>query len=180
MARGPKPQPAAVKLQRGSSRRRVADDALGGAGHAGAVAAPAWLKGEALKIWASKASALTSAKLLAETDATAFGRYCRNLADWLRYKAVLDEKGDTYSVTTASGLVIRPRPEFLMADRVERQLLAAEDRFGLNPAERQRIYAARASRPEAGDLFGGPRAENPATPAAEPARPAQGPIGLLN
>jgi hypothetical protein len=74
-----------------------------------------------------------------------------------------------------------------MADRLDRMMLAFEDRFGLNPAERQRIMAARANTGAPGDLFGGQqgkeaerRPDDPATPAAEAAEPIEGPIGLLN
>jgi P27 family predicted phage terminase small subunit len=182
VARGPKPKPAAIKRQRASSGRPVVEDALPVAPvSAGAIAAPTWLKDEALEIWNGRAAALTNAKLLTEADATAFGRYCRNLARWLKMQKALDETTEIYSVTTASGTVHRPRPEFLIADRLERQLLAIEDRFGLNPSERQRIFAARANSGGTGDLFDAPaRPGDPAAKPTEPARPIEGPIGLLN
>ncbi|RCL02186.1 MAG: hypothetical protein JSC189_000733 [Candidatus Tokpelaia sp. JSC189] len=41
-----------------------------------------------------------------------------------------------------------------IADRLERQLISAEDKFGLNPPEQQRIFAARAAGSNIGDLFG--------------------------
>lgn len=181
MARGPKPQPAAVKRQRGSSRRPIVDDQVQTVS-AGGVAAPKWLEAEGLEIWRAKAPLLSAARLLTEADALAFGRYCRNLARWLKMQTALDLNGETYSVETASGVVHRPRPEFLIADRVERQLLATEDRFGLNPAERQRIFAARAASGATGDLFQSdpaPRPGDPATPAAQAAQPIESPVGML-
>lgn len=183
--RGPHPQPASVKRQRASSRRPVVEDApaeIVGV-EVGGVKAPSWLKADGLLIWNRLAPVLSQAKLLTVADAETFGRYCRNFATWLRAQLVLDKDGITYMVKTASGDVHRPRPEFLIADRVERQLLAAEDRFGLNPAERQRIFAARAATPGADDLFGNRQGErrsgDPATPPAEPARPIVGPVGML-
>lgn len=183
--RGPKPKPAAVKRQRASSGRPVVDDAMPTVTAApatiGGVAAPNWLDGEGLEIWNGKAPTLAAAKLLTEADAIAFGRYCRNLARWLKMQRALDQDTETYSVTTASGTVHRPRPEFLIADRIERQLLAAEDRFGLNPAERQRIFAARAAGGDSGDLFGSKaRDGDAAAKAAEAAKPIESPVGLLN
>lgn len=184
MARGPKPKPAAVKRARGSSGRRVVEDAIAPASSAtvAGVQAPKWLEGDALDIWNSKAETLTAAKLLTSADAIAFARYCRNLARWLKMQKALDDNAEIYTVTTASGTVHRPRPEFLIADRLERQLLAAEDRFGLNPAERQRIFAARAATNAPGDLFDANpvRDGDPAAKPAEPARPVEGPVGLLN
>jgi phage terminase small subunit len=95
--------------------------------------------------------------------------------------------GDIYSIETASGKVLRAHPAFTMADRLDRMMLAFEDRFGLNPAERQRIMAARANTGATGDMFGNaapgkdvPRADDPVAEAAPAAEPTEGPIGLLN
>ena len=180
---GPKPQPAAIKAQRASSRRPVGQapkiDQVTGA----APRAPAFVTGEALGIWNAKAELLAGARLLTAADVNAFGRYCVNHAKWQLMHERLEDGELTYTVTTASGDVHRPRPEFMVAERLERMLLAAEDRFGLNPAERQRIMAARSQSGVSGDLFG-PRenaGENdPATKATEATRPAEGPLGLLN
>lgn len=188
MARGPKPRPASVKRARGSSGRPVVEDAIEAAVPASSptvagVAAPKWLDGAGLEIWNSKAETLAAAKLLTAADAIAFARYCKNLARWLKMQAALDKDGEIYTVKTASGTVHRPRPEFLIGDRLERQLLAAEDRFGLNPAERQRIFAARAASSAPGDLFGDANAVREGDPAAKPveaAKPLEGPVGLLN
>jgi phage terminase small subunit len=80
--------------------------------------------------------------------------------------------------------VRRAHPAFIVADRLERQLLAAEDRFGLNPAERQRLYAARSASPDPAtrDLFTDDkkREGDPAARAAEAAKPATGAVGFLN
>lgn len=184
MARGPKPQPAAVQRVRGSSRRPIVEDEIRPVAQLGRVSPPVWLDGEGLEAWTAKAPLLAAAKLLTEADAIAFARYCRNLGRWLKMQRVLDEQGEIYTVTTASGTVHRPRPEFLIADRVERQLLAAEDRFGLNPAERQRIFAARSASGATGDLFQAEpaprRPGDPAAAAADAAQPIESPVGLLN
>lgn len=186
MARGPKPQPAAVKRQRGSSRRPIVEEAAPVlAAAAGGVEPPSWMTSAgAVEIWNRLAPVLVQARLLTAADAQAFGRYCRNFADWLKVREQMDKEGATYESDSNHGKLKRAHPAFLIADRLERQLLAAEDRFGLNPAERQRIFAARAASGVSGDLFApeaAPRREgDPATPAAEPAKPIEGPIGLLN
>jgi P27 family predicted phage terminase small subunit len=148
-----------------------------------ALAPPPWLKKRGLKVWDRIAPRLISLKLLTPADVDTFGRYCRNFARWLNAQEAIDKEGDSYESTTVYGKLRRINPAFLIADRVERQLLAAEDRFGLNPAERQRLFAARAQNadPAARDLFGDDRRpHDPATKPAEPAQPVEGPIGLLN
>jgi P27 family predicted phage terminase small subunit len=149
--------------------------------------APAWLKGEGLKIFQRMAPLLRTMKLLTEADVPAFARYCKHYSRWLELQKRLDKEGDIYEIETASGKVRRADPAFTMADRLDRMMLAFEDRFGLNPAERQRIMAARANTGTPGDLFGGAsgkeperRPDDPAAPPAEPAQPIEGPIGLLN
>jgi hypothetical protein len=91
---------------------------------------------------------------------------------------ILDTEGETYESESTHGKLKRVNPAFLIGDRTARLLETQEALFGLNPAERQRIFAARSMTPDpAGDLFG-PRPAAAAA-AAEPAAPAS-PLGLLN
>src|SRR5688572_1554207 len=163
--RGPKSQPAAVKRAKGNPGHRpigadpqpaaAQGDASAEKTAVVAVEAPAWLKKEGLKIWERLAPRLVSMKLLSPIDAEAFGRYCRSFARWEKMQRILDEEGETYESESQHGKLKRAHPAFLISDRLERQLLSTEDRFGLNPAERQRLYAARAAQPGfPGDLFG--------------------------
>ncbi len=186
MPRGPKPQPAAVREQkeaiRSPHRQRPAPPEIAQA--SGGLQPPVWLKKEGLKIWNRLAPTLRAAKLLTQADVETFGRYCRNFARWLKMQKEVDKEGEAYESESQWGKLKRVNPSFLIADRIERQLLAAEDRFGLNPAERQRIFIARAAGAPA-DLFA-PQlpAEKPSgDPAAQPtppAEPEQGPVGFLN
>jgi P27 family predicted phage terminase small subunit len=182
MARGPKPEPASVKLAKGnSSRRPIGVDPEPQDDMSHAIAAPAWLKGPGLETWDRLAPRLVSLKLLGPADVETFARYCRNFARWLKMQKVLDEEGETYESESAHGKLKRAHPAFLISDRLDRKLESVEDRFGLNPAERQRIFAARAARvPDAGDLFG--RAPTPSKPGAPSTpRPMKRPaIGFLN
>lgn len=157
--RGPKPEPAAVKAAKGNpGRRAIGSDPDIDAKDAAVsqIAAPAWLKKDGLEVWKRLAPRLAKLKLLTPTDAETFGRYCKNFARWLKMQARLDKMGEIYEIETASGTVRRADPAFLIGDRLERQLVSAEAVFGLNPAERQRIYAARAApgSHSDGDLFG--------------------------
>lgn len=152
---------------------------------------PSWLKADhGLQIWERLSPTLAQAKLLTAADADAFGRYCRNFARWLKLQDEMDTGGETYISESQHGTLKRANPAFIMADRLERMLLALEDRFGLNPAERQRIMAARAQSATTGDLFPGVapkpvddkarRHGDPAADAAPAAEPISSPLGLLN
>lgn len=185
--RGPKPQPGAVREQKAPvrSRQRKTLAAQQPAPPLASIDPPSWLKGEGLKIFRDKAPLLRALKLLTEADTGAFARYCKHYARWIELQKRLDKEGDIYEIVTASGTVRRADPAFMMADRLDRMMLAFEDRFGLNPAERQRIMAARANTGAPGDLFGNQpkdserRTDDPASPAAQPAEKIEGPIGLL-
>lgn len=192
MPRGPKPESAAVRAQKDAVRskqqkRPVYDHGAGGS--ASGVQPPSWLKKDGLKVWDRLAPTLRAAKLLTEVDAQTFGRYCRNFARWLKMQTAIDREGEAYESESQWGKLKRVNPSFLIADRLERQLLAAEDRFGLNPAERQRIFVARAQTGTSGDLFGSGekkpaggerRPDDPAAQATPAAEPIESPVGLLN
>lgn len=203
--RGPKPQPASVKAAKGNAGRRpigtdpalpadgasastAPDDQAAEATSVIAIEPPDWLKKEGLEIWNQRAPQLIRQRLMTATDVVPFARYCRNLARWLKMQRVIDKEGETYESESAHGKLKRAHPAFLIADRIERGLLAIEDRFGINPAERQRIYAARAAAgnmPQ--DLFGRGQ-QRPTPPGAQPtAAPtdaeqskAKSAIGFLN
>jgi P27 family predicted phage terminase small subunit len=115
------------------------------------------------------------AKLLTIADVETFGRYCRNFARWLKLQRELDTDGETYVSESQHGTLKRANPAFIMADRLERMLLATEDRFGLNPAERQRIMAARAQKPAApATCSARPTSRRPTARTTRPARGRSG------
>lgn len=200
--RGRRPEPDAVKRQKAavrSARHRTTNASEPAAQATAGIDPPAWLKADGRRIWYRLAPTLRLAKLLTAADAETFARYCRNFARWLKMQKVLDQEGETYETETygaadaaegdapapqRANKLKRAHPAFLIADRLERMLLAVEDRFGLNPAERQRIFVARSQTGVTGDLFAGAggdrRADDPATQPAEAAQPVAAPIGFLN
>jgi P27 family predicted phage terminase small subunit len=183
--RGPKPQPAAVKEAKGNpGHRPIGVDAAPAEGTApqSKVSPPAWLKNAGLTVWNRLAPRLIAQRLLSQIDAETFARYCRNFARWHKMQAIVDRNKEFYESESAHGKLWRIHPAFSIAERLEKNLMAAEDRFGLNPAERQRIFAARAAAGTSGDLF------NPNQAAQQPGAPhddadqskAKSAIGLLN
>lgn len=198
MARGRRPAPGGVADQRKPVRsKREPKKALpaeaaapvadrGPKPEASTLDPPTWLKAEALDVWNAMAPRLIGLRLLSLADVETFGRYCRNFARWLKLQAELDKDGVTYESESAHGKLKRVNPAFMAADRLERMLLAGDDRFGLNPAERQRIMMARANRPSTDDPLGvgapAPRREgDPAASASQAAEPPKAsPIGALS
>lgn len=185
---GRRPQPAAVRSQKAAvrSERKPKPEALAEAAvPESGLKAPAWLKGEGLEIWKTRGPMLRTARLLGAADELAFARYCRDFALWIKLRGEMDKpsRGYTYESESAHGKLRRVDPDFMVADRVERQLLALEDRFGLNPSERQRLFLARSQGGKNPGLFDEQppaRAQDPATPAAKPAEPRVPPSSFLN
>lgn len=182
---GRRADPAAVREAKAPVRsRRSPGQAVDGAPEVeeGGLRAPAWLKGEGLAIWNRRGPILREQRLLSAVDEPAFARYCRNFAKWLDLRAKLDRAGYTYNAkTTGGGTLRRADPSFLVADRLERQLLALEDRFGMSPSERQRIFAQRAAGGQGTLPFGGTASpDDPAAKSAAPAEPVDSPVGFLN
>ncbi|MEW7009500.1 phage terminase small subunit P27 family [Lentilitoribacter sp. EG35] len=159
MARGRKPAPAAIKKAKGNPGKRkigedpkVSETSVSTKSQSSILSYPDWLDDDGQKVWDKLAPNLFALKLLTATDFETFGRYCENFSTWLKLRTILKTVGLIYTVETASGTVSRAHPAFLMAERLDRLLTTFEADFGLNPAERQRIFAARAVHPP-GDLF---------------------------
>ena len=186
--RGPKPEAAVIKEKKGNPGHRPigADPApqQNTAAKKIALSPPSWLKErKGIEVWKRIAPRLVSLKLITTADVETFGRYCRTFSRWLEMQAKIDKQGLTRHVKSNHGEWDRPHPLLLPCDRLEVRLQAFEACFGLNPADRQRIFAARSmsADPAAGDLFGrDQRPDDPASRPSPPSRTSEGPIGLLN
>lgn len=153
--------------------------------------APPTLKGAALAVWRRLAPRLQAMKLLTPTDTETFARYCRNYARWLEVNDWLDKhagEGETsVHYLTETGYE-RVRAAMMVSLRLEPVLERVEDRFGLNPAERQRIFAQRAAGApgDPSDLFGGEARRDRQAPGAgdrsvvSSRHGDDSPVGLLN
>lgn len=150
-----------------------------GGGGSAAHDAPDWLSVEGREIWDWLAPRLTTMKILQQLDVGAFGRYCNNFGRWVKLQKRLDAEGETYESESPHGNYVRANPAFMMADRLDRACERAEANFALNPADRQRLFAARAAAGAGAGLF-----DHPSDGAGGEDRPQEGerrsPIGLLN
>jgi P27 family predicted phage terminase small subunit len=142
MARGRTPQPDAVNAAKGRSRKPAKGrQAVPAVTPKLKLAVPPQLGVDAATIWQELGPELTRLNFLRQTDLQPFARYCHHLAKFWQYTADLEIEGETRLVTSAhnpDGLY-RVNPKFLMRERIEKTLLALEDRLGLNPAARQQI-----------------------------------------
>lgn len=172
--RGPHSEPAAIKKAKGNSgRRKIGEDPAPSAVAVVSVKPPSWLKGRAKRVWSSIAPDIIGKKLLTQTDAATFARYCVNFARWLDANDYINNQGAHYSTDTGYD---RVRSAMVISLRLDPILERVEDRFGLNPAERQRIFAARAAQPAgAGDLF----PSGTSAPKGKPAEDDTSPLGYL-
>lgn len=153
---GRRADPGALQQAKGNpGRRPIAPelpvvDVLESAG-----SAPAWLTAEAAEIWQRLAPDLASMNLLKRPDELTFGRYCANFALWLKAAAALGV-GDLVVTTESEHVTMDRLNKNLQAMLLlEKRLVDMEDRFGLNPLNRQRIFAQRAAGSALpGELFG--------------------------
>lgn len=180
--RGPAPEPAAVKKAKGNSGHRpiktaemeAEANAAATLGESGAkdIQPPDWLNDDGRKVWAELAPRLTAMKILQVIDAHTFARYCQVFGRWVQLEKVLNIEGTTYESESPHGSYVRSHPAFMQADRLNRSLIQMESGFGLNPADRQRLFAARAAAANAPDLF--------APPGSDAKKEQRGAIGALN
>lgn len=181
---GRRAQPAAVKEAKGNpGRRPLAKE--GPAAGASAIAPPPGLKVGPRRIWERLAPELAGMRILRPSDLTAFRRYCVFVYKWAQVEPML--LGAAATVTTVSahnpdGLE-RKSQALLVALMLDKRLSEIEDRFGLNPAARQRLMLQMAAQ-GALPLTGGqaqPSEPNHPQPAQVEAVPLpESPIGLLN
>jgi P27 family predicted phage terminase small subunit len=182
MRRGPKPESAAVKIAKGNpSKRKIGVEPRDETkSDLPVVKAPDFLTKSDLVHWRNLSPRLIQLKLLSDVDATAFARYCSALNRWVKIKQILDKEGETYTVESPHGKYVRARPEVNTEDKLHRQLESYEAKFGLNPSDRQRIFAARAAGTGLGDLFDTPPASVPMSPAHGLDDVPKSLVGLLN
>ena len=155
--RGRKRQPEAVREAKAPvrSKRSAAKVAQATPLTIGEVTPPAFRDVEAVKVWNALAPQLVGLRLLASPDVPAFARYCRLAARFEQVEKTLDDEGLTYESESSHGKLKRAHPAAMLSMRYSRELASLEASFGLNPADRQRIFAERARQGAGtpGDLF---------------------------
>ncbi|MDF3413275.1 phage terminase small subunit P27 family [Sulfitobacter sp. M57] len=142
-------------------------------GASGEMVPPDWLNEEGQKVWEYLAPKLSAMRILQRIDTLTFGRYCENFGRWVTLSKMIESEGMTYKPESDHGNYIRPHPAVPMSQRLDRDLQAAEASFALNPADRQRLFAAKAAASVAPDLFNQSDTDNESEPKSSP-------VGMLN
>jgi P27 family predicted phage terminase small subunit len=179
---GRRPKPDETKIAQGNpGKRPIATDKVVEAGaelpEVVDTDLPALLKDRptAAVAWRELAPLLKAARFVRETDARALARYCVRLAAWQDAITEIEAEGRTYWTDSNHGKMKRINPAFIVAERLEKGLLDYEDRFGLNPAARQRLISAMAAQQPTLPLE--PAKPEPQTAAAAP---TPSPVGALS
>ena len=142
MPRGRRAEPAAIKRAKGNpGRRKIAEPAqlpIDAASVAALI--PDDMTGEQRTIWAKYAPDLERMQLLKSTDRAAFQRYCAFLALFFKAERAIRDT-DLVIETQSEHVTMERRSKWLDSMLLlDRRLVEMEDRFGMNPSARQRIF----------------------------------------
>lgn len=149
---GRPPVPTQLKVLRGTintTRQNWSEPAL----ESRIPVAPGYLSELELEAWEKFAAILGPMRVVAAEDAVAFEMLAVTYAQHQRLAAALREATLLiYSPKTGdkAARMLRARPEMGMLADVDRRLLALLGRFGLTPADRQRVVGGAAD-PDADD-----------------------------
>lgn len=140
--RGPRPQPSALRVLRGS--RRSGDVSREPAPPQGDIRPPLWLAGPALQKWNELVPLLQGVRVMTQADVGALARYCDSWAWWRRCRDIIEAEGDTIVIRDANGAekYRQQRPEVGIVNKLAQQLHRLECEFGLTPSARSNIQTS--------------------------------------
>lgn len=180
---GRRAQPAAVKEAKGNpGRRRIVRE--GKAAPRTSLSAPSTLNAAQKRLWSKLSERLGDLRILRETDLPAFGRYVALLAKWEEVDKAL-RAAQLVQVTDSEHVtgLERVGKWLMVALMLDKRLTEIEDRFGMNPAARQRLFlqmAAAGSAPRLPlDSPAPAKTADAVPPLASPPLAEMEPIGLL-
>jgi P27 family predicted phage terminase small subunit len=135
---GRRPKPTVIKILQGNPGkrplgRREPQPPLG------VPPCPRHLRGLARVAWHRIGKQLARMGVATTVDQDALELLVRAYAEYCRAQAVVDRRGDTYTIQTASGRVHRARPEVAIAQDAWRRARLMLIEFGLTPAARARV-----------------------------------------
>ncbi len=135
---GRRPRPTALKILEGNPGKRKL-----GRGEPVLPAAvppcPKHIRGFARAAWQRIGAQLARMHVATHVDQDALELLVSAYADYRTAAAVIARRGRTYTITTASGRVVRPRPEVAIAQDAWRRVRLMLLEFGLTPAARTRV-----------------------------------------
>jgi P27 family predicted phage terminase small subunit len=136
-------KPRALKLVMGTDRPSRANQKAPVGASVAVGAPPGDLNDFAQLAWRSLAELVDPLKVVTRADLVAFRQMAVVLGVIEQAREALDDAGElTFVVSTETGEVIRKRPEVEILATYQRILDAKLARFGLTPAEREKVSAA--------------------------------------
>lgn len=148
-ARGPRPEPTALKIAKGNPGRR-AINAQEPQPEGDLEQAPEWLSDEAREHWQEIAGELERIGVLTSLDGAAFATYCHTWARWRAAERDIEANGETALNSKGDR---RPRAIVGIARDLLTAVLKYQREFGLTPSARSLVKVA-------------PAGEQPQTPEA--------------
>lgn len=148
--RGPKPQPTALKVERGNPGKRAlpADEPVL---QAGPREVPKGMTGRAREEWLRLVDELTDKGVLTIGDLRCFEQYCYLVADVEKARALVEKTGLEDALALKYDRYV---------DRLQSQLARHEAQLGLTPSARSAVKSAKPADPKDGRrarFFGTPK-----------------------
>ena len=134
------PEPTALKLVKGVRPFRINKKEPKYKKASGAIPA-GWaisMTDIAKRYWKRRAPQLVESGVLTEIDLEGFRVLCELYSEWISVKNLLKKKGISYQ---AKNGIYRIRPEMYVKDKLEKQMLAYFQHFGMTPASRSKVSA---------------------------------------
>ncbi len=137
----------------------------------------------AMAVWNEYAPRLDKLHLLARLDRHTFALFCVYAAEFVVANEDVLVKGYSKSVKTVSGdTMLRENPSVSRRDFAAKMVLELSGKFGLTPADRNKLLRDGAMRFDDETLFGRalpqPQSSDVPAPAAETAVPSQDPAAI--
>lgn len=153
MQRGPKPEPAALRLVKGNpGRRPIPEEPQLDADGEEAPLPPAFLSKEAVEEWNRIVGRLHSTGLMSHADVAALSAYCQAFGRWRQaeeaYKVFSeqdDTPGDSLIIKAASGNTVK-NPLVAIANEAMADCIRYATEFGMTPSARMRVSKPAASK----------------------------------
>ena len=101
---------------------------------------PEWLSGEGRAVWAREFTKLVRNGMIAETDLSAFAKYCQAFGRYLNAESMVAKQGEVL-LAPGSGFPIQ-NPYLAVSNKAAEQMHKAESEFGLTPSSRSRVAPA--------------------------------------
>ncbi|BGI51985.1 MAG: phage terminase small subunit P27 family [Candidatus Hamiltonella defensa (Ceratovacuna japonica)] len=152
---GRRPTPTALKLVTGNPGRRPLNSAEPTPPYS--AQPPTHLSNTAKDTWERLTQLLNSMSVLTLADAFALERLCDIYDEILRYRAMIQRKGETFEVHSQNGVLIKANPAVSMLSDADKRFKSYLVEFGLTPAARTKVRTHdKATHPDELDEFFSP------------------------